>query len=185
MRMALNCARSVDWRNDEREIRKQMNLDMRDNNRKADIAEYKHIVEVLGVKNAPISLAKFQDLKYNDGEGYEQLKDRVHIQKNFNAGIWLDAINPEKQARHIQSTAPKGKSYFYDEVDVNALYEKYKQTSVFRKRKGVSEGNYELIDLPENVNLGRDSFTENPINGFTIHYSKTGAHLIPTYHLKE
>ena len=62
---------------DELENRKRINIDVRDNNRKADIQEYKKIVDVLGVQNAPISLAKFQDLKYNGGEGYQELKDRV------------------------------------------------------------------------------------------------------------
>ena len=61
----------------ELEIRKRINIDVRDNNRKADIQEYKKIVDVLGVKNAPISLAKFQDLKYNDVEEYKELKDRI------------------------------------------------------------------------------------------------------------
>ena len=66
----------------ELEIRKQMNIDVRDNNRKADIQEYKKIVDVLGVQNAPISLAKFQDLKYNGGEGYERLKDVVRSEEH-------------------------------------------------------------------------------------------------------
>lgn len=76
---------------DELEKRKRMNIDVRDNNRKADIQEYKKIVDVLGVQNAPISLAKFQDLKYNGGEGYRELKDRVRwsqasfpTEKSFN-----------------------------------------------------------------------------------------------------
>ena len=62
---------------DKLENRKRINIDVRDNNRKADIQEYKTIVDVLGVKNAPISLAKFQDLKYNDVKGYKELKDRI------------------------------------------------------------------------------------------------------------
>jgi len=62
---------------DELENRKRINIDVRDNNRKADIQEYKTIVDVLRVKNAPISLAKFQDLKYNDVKGYKELKDRI------------------------------------------------------------------------------------------------------------
>ena len=75
---------------DELENRKRINIDVRDNNRKADIQEYKKIVDVLGVQNAPISLAKFQDLKYNGDEGYQELKDRVrwsqasfHTEKSF------------------------------------------------------------------------------------------------------
>ena len=62
---------------DELENRKRINIDVRDNNRKADVQEYKKIVDVLGVQNAPVSLAKFQDLKYNGGEDYQELKDRV------------------------------------------------------------------------------------------------------------
>ena len=54
-----------------------MNIDIRDNNRKSDILEYRKIVDVLGVEKSPISLAEFQDLKYNDVEKYKELKDRA------------------------------------------------------------------------------------------------------------
>ncbi|MGI0385884.1 polymorphic toxin type 50 domain-containing protein [Streptococcus pneumoniae] len=167
---------------DELEIRKKMNIDVRDNNRKADIQEYKKIVDVLEVQNAPISLAKFQDLKYNDVEGYEHLKDVVHIQEKFKNGTWLDKINPEKQAKHIQSTSLSGKSYFYDHVDVNALYDKYKMTGFLEtSRKGAKTSN-EKVDLFEDTPLGIDVYTGKPVNAMTIKYSKTGAHLIPTYY---
>ena len=167
---------------DELENRKRMNIDVRDNNRKADIQEYKKIVDVLGVQNAPISLAKFQDLKYNDGEGYERLKDVVYIQEMFKNGTWLDKINPEKQARHIQSTSLTEKSYFYDHVDVNALYEKYKMTGFIEiSRKGARTSN-EKVDLFEDRPLGIDVYTGKPVNAMTIKYGKTGAHLIPTYY---
>ena len=164
------------------ERRKQQNIDIRDNNRKVDIREYKKIVEVLGSQNAPISLAKFQDLKYNGGEGYERLKDIVYIQEKFKNGTWLDKINPEKQARHIQSTSLTGKSYFYDHVDINALYDKYKMTGFLEtSRKGAQTSN-EKVDLFEDRPLGIDVYTGKPVNAMTIKYSKTGAHLIPTYY---
>ena len=176
------------YRSDRSELerRRKMNIDIRDNNMKSDILEYRKIVDVLGVEKSPISLAKFQDLKYNDVEKYEKLVDKTFIQNKFNTGKWLDKVNPEKQARHIQSTVEKGKSYFFDDVDVEALYDKYKQTSKFRRtRKGRNEENYEIINLPDNLKLGKDAYTGEYINGFTIHYSKTGSHIIPTYHRKE
>lgn len=164
------------------ERRKQQNIDVRDNNRKVDIREYKKIVEVLGPQNAPISLAKFQELKYNGGEEYERLKDIVYIQEKFKNGNWLDKINPEKQARHIQSTSLIGKSYFYDHVDVNALYDKYKMTGFLEtSRKGAQTSN-EKVDLFEDRSLGIDVYTGKPVNAMTIKYSKTGAHLIPIYY---
>ena len=164
------------------ERRKQQNIDVRDNNRKVDIREYKKIVEVLGPQNAPISLAQFQELKYNDSERYERLRDVVYIQEKFKNGTWLDKINPEKQARHIQSTSPNGKSYFYDHVDVNALYNKYKMTGFLEtSRKGAQTSN-EKVDLFEDRPLGVDVYTGKPVNAMTIKYSKTGAHLIPIYY---
>lgn len=171
---------TIDSKN-KREQRRQMNIDIRDNNRKNDINEYKEIISVLGTENSPISLAKFQDLKYNDVERYEQLKDKVYIQRNFKNGTWLDKINPEKQARHIQSTVEEGKSYFFDDVDFDMLYNKYKMSGYIEKRKGIRT-QLEKIDLDEQDYLGIDTFSGNRINAMTIHYSKTGVHLVPTYY---
>ena len=166
----------------ELERRRKMNIDIRDNNRKSDILEYRKIVDVLGVEKSPISLAEFQDLKYNDVEKYEKLVDKTFIQNKFNAGEWLDKVNPEKQARHIQSTVEKGKSYFFDDVDVEALYDKYKMTGTIRKLRSGAKSSDEKIDLFEDRPVGIDIFTVNPVNAMTIKYSKTGAHLILTYY---
>lgn len=181
------------WTKQERKIAKNSDQrkkhqfeDIKANNHKTDSAEYKKLLEVLGKENMPVSVAKFQEMKYTETERYEQLLDKMFIQNKFNTGEWLDKINPEKQAKHFKSSAVEGKSYFYDEVDVENLYDKYKQTSKFRRnRKGQNEENYELIDLPDNLKLGKDFYTGEYINGFTIHYSKTGSHIIPTYHRKE
>ena len=66
-----------------------MNIDIRYNNRKSDILEYRKIVDVLGVEKSPISLAEFQDLKYNDVERYKELKDRV---------VWSEAKFPSEKS---------------------------------------------------------------------------------------
>lgn len=163
------------------ERRKQINIAIKDNNRKSDIKEYKEIVSILGTK-APISLAKFQDLKYNeDDTGYERLKDKAYIQGNFKKGIWLDKINPEKQARHIQSTAGEDKSYFSDDADVNMIYNKYKMSGYITKSQG-NRTQFEKVNLDEEDCQGVDTFSGHKINAMTIHYSKTGVHLVPTYY---
>ncbi|MBT0879631.1 hypothetical protein KJQ97_09365, partial [Campylobacter sp. 2018MI01] len=64
-----------------------MNIDIRDNNRKSDILEYRKIIDVLGVEKSPSSLAEFQDLKYNDVENYKELKDRA---------VWSEAKGPSE-----------------------------------------------------------------------------------------
>lgn len=79
---------TVDSKN-KREQRRQMNIDIRDNNRKSDIREYKKVIDVLGYRNAPISFAKFQEMKYNDVESYKELKDRV---------VWGEAKFPSEKS---------------------------------------------------------------------------------------
>ena len=133
---------------DELEIRKKMNIDVRDNNRKADIQEYKKIVDVLGVQNAPISLAKFQDLKYNGGEEYEQLKDKVFIYQKIQTGEWGKKINPDKQLPHMESTQKSGKSYIYDSVDVQELFNKHYGTGRIELDRHGRRTNKEIIRLP-------------------------------------
>lgn len=137
---------------------------------------------ILGIEKSPISLAEFQDLKYNDVEKYEKLVDKTFIQNKFNTGEWLDKVNSEKQARHIQSTVEKGKSYFFDDVDVETLYDKYKTTGRLRKNRDGSRTFKENINLPVGQHLGIDIYTGKEINGMTIHYSKTGVHIVPLYY---
>lgn len=84
----------------------------------------------------------------------------------------------------MQSTAGENKSYFYDDIDVEKLYNDYKMTGRFRNIKRNPQ-NYEIVNFEESMNVGIDAYTGNIVNGMTIHYSKSGAHLIPTYHQKE
>ncbi len=158
--------------------------DIRALNRHEDSLQYKQYISVLGKDKMPKSLSAFQKLKYENIEEYEKLKDHVFIQNNFNKGIWKDKVNFDKQKRHMQSTAGENKSYFYDDIDVEKLYNDYKMTGRFRNIKRNPQ-NYEIVNFEESMNVGIDAYTGNIVNGMTIHYSKSGAHLIPTYHQKE
>lgn len=160
-------------------------LDIKSLNTRDDRIQYLKMRDTLGKDNMPDTLDKFQDMKYNNSDKYERLLDKAFIQDKFNKGIWKDKINIEKQKRHIKSTAKKGKNYFYDDVDLEKLYDVNKMTGKFRRKNGTNEHNYELIDLPKNIDIGIDIYSGNSINGFTIHYSKTGSHLIPTYSKRE
>lgn len=73
----------------KREQRRQMNIDIRDNNRKSDRIEYLEFAKKLDSKFMPVSLAKFQELKYNDVERYKELKDRV---------VWGEAKFPSEKS---------------------------------------------------------------------------------------
>ena len=58
----------------------------------------------------PISLDKFQELKYNDVERYEHILDKVFAQQKINSGEWGKIINPDKQLPHMELTCKDGKS---------------------------------------------------------------------------
>ena len=55
-------------------------------------------------------------------------------------------------------------------------------TGTIRKLRSGAESSDEKIDLFEDRPVGIDIFTGNSVNAMTIKYSKTGAHLIPTYY---
>lgn len=162
---------------DELEKRKRMNIDVRDNNRKTDIQEYKKIVDVLGVQNAPISLAKFQDLKYNDGEGYEQLKDKVFIYQKIQTGEWGKRINQEKQLPHMESTHTAGKSYIYDSVDVQELFNKHYGTGRIELDRYGRRTNKEIIEL--GYPIGINSSDSSEATSIKIHHSEKRTHIVP------
>lgn len=162
---------------DELENRKRINIDVRDNNRKADIQEYKKIVDVLGVQNAPISLAKFQDLKYNGGEEYEQLKDKVFIYQKIQTGEWGKKINPDKQLPHMESTQKSGKSYIYDSVDVQELFNKHYGTGRIELDRHGRRTNKEIIELGYPIGINGSDGSE--VTSIKIHHSEKRTHIVP------
>lgn len=104
------------------------------------------------------------------------------VNDHFEDGTWLDEINSDKQKRHlpvkVKRTPQDGHSrtIFNSDVDVEALYNKYKGTGYIPKdRKGHLQPT-ELITTNKVLaydNKGRKLY------GFKIHYSKTGVHLVP------
>ena len=162
---------------DELENRKRINADVRDNNRKADAKEYKEVVTALGVEKSPISLAKFQNLKYNGGEEYEQLKDKVFIYQKIQTGEWGKKINPEKQLPHMESTHKAGKSYIYDSVDVQELFNKHYGTGRIELDRHGRRTNKEIIELGYPIGINGSDGSE--VTSIKIHHSEKRTHIVP------
>ena len=91
-------------------------------NRVDDQKEYLEIRKVLGDK-APVSLAKFQELKYNDVESYKELKDHV---------VWNEAKFPSEKSfnGHFKS---------HGEEFINISKEQYQKTAASLLAEPVSE----------------------------------------------
>lgn len=104
------------------------------------------------------------------------------VAEKIEDGVWKDEINLEKQKRHlpvdVERTPEDGHSrtIFNSDVDIEALYNKYKGTGhIARTRKGKLTS-AEVITTKHVLaydNKGRKLY------GFKIHYSKTGVHLVP------
>ena len=92
-------------------------------------------------------------------------------------------INPEKQGRHEKNSKyyVKGRSYLLSGVDAQELVDRYHGTGqtffanngVWKNKEVVSTEN--VIGVLVNPSTGEKTFT----NSFTIHYSRTGTHIVP------
>lgn len=107
------------------------------------------------------------------------------IRQKIKSGIVNKTVNPEKQNRHIKTSELYDgvRSYIYGDLqDAQALVDKYHGTGdILFDRKGEWK-NKELVlaDADIGVDVDQKSGEGTPTNRFVIHYSKTGAHIVPT-----
>lgn len=175
-------AHTKEWTDPEKEskieTRKKIGLDdIKKNNRADDTKQFKVYMEILGAENMPISVAQFQDLKYNSLEKWERLQDNYYVKSRLKDGRYGSKINVEKQAPHMKSTRIEGKSYLEDGVNVQELFNKYAGTGkVELDSKGIRK-NIEVIYL--DYDTGIEGSTGNKVNGIKIHHSKNRTHIVP------
>ena len=93
-------------------------------------------------------------------------------------------INPEKQNRHIKESAEyiAGRSYLLPGVDAQELVDTYHGTGETWVAKSGAWKQKETIRVDKNIGVNVDLFAakETITNRFTIHYSKTGSHIVPS-----
>ena len=151
-------------------------------NEVADFKQYQGMKSVLK-ENSPKSFAEFQNLKYNDLDKWNGLKQAVTDQRTRNAikgGKYSLRVNPDKQARHMQGNGYiAGRSYFTGSLsEVQALVNKYAATGKLIKRGGALQ---EIIHTDHAIGYVFDPVEQKlyPATDFKIHYSKTGIHAVP------
>lgn len=93
-------------------------------------------------------------------------------------------INPEKQNRHILGSGSyiNGRSYLLDGVDAQALVDMYHGTGYVPLNHAGKWKNKETVSLDHwiAVNVNPVTGEKNVTNRFTIHYSRTGTHVVPS-----
>ena len=118
----------------------------------------------------PISLAEFQDLEYNDVERYERILDKVFVQQKINSGEWGKTINPDKQLHHMELTCKNGKSYIYDYVDVQKLFDDYYGTGRLEHDRYGRPTNRKIVQL--GYSIGVNASDNSEAMAIKIHHSK-------------
>lgn len=173
---------SKSWKKEaitQREREKQALEDIKSNNGRTDAQEYRKMVKVLGPDKMPPSLPKFQEMKYNDSERYERLKDNEYVLNKLSSGEWGKMINPDKQLPYMESTYTPGKSYIYDSVDVQSLLDKYSGTGKVEVDRKGRRTNKEIIELDFPIGMAVNEFSAVETNVIKIHHSEKRTHIVP------
>jgi len=106
------------------------------------------------------------------------------IRERIKSGDIDKTVNDEKQNRHIRGTREyiDGRSYLFDGIDPQELVNKYHGAGWMPITKQGEWRNREIIvaDNDIGVDVDRDTKNETITNRFTIHYSNTGTHVVPT-----
>ena len=111
----------------------------------------------------------------------QNLENRDILKKKIANGEISLKINPEKQNRHVLGTKEykNGRSYITISIDEaeSIVESKYATGKVTVSKSGQIKET-----LFENKIIGMDldfDGSEHETNGFKIHYSKTGTHIVP------
>lgn len=129
-------------------------------------------------------------MESGDGQQYSQAQEedvRRDVKEQIREQIRSDAVNKElntaHQDRHFRDSGGyiEGRSYFYQDVDPATLIEKYHGTGEIRFSRAGNWTNKEFIFMDRDIGVHIDGSAgiESSTNGFSIHYSKRGAHIVP------
>ena len=160
-------------------------------NKAADKKQHETFREVLG-KNVPRSLDKFQDLKYNEGEKWIDLKtayDDKLLQKEIRETYNLK-IHEGRQGKHIlgHNNYIEGRSYLTVSMkEAQELVNKYAGTGrIDRTENTLKWKGTETIVADKIIGVNIDNITgeQEYTHTFKIHYSKKGTHIVPKHEEK-
>ena len=125
-------------------------------------------------------------VKIDGNEEYNVIREikgrpNKYVVDKISSGAYGAKINEEKQKPHMESTAGKGKSYLFDTVDPQELFNKYAGTGIMEKNSLGKNKNVEICQAKDDI--GIDQRSNEKTNRFKIHHSRQRTHIVPT--LKE
>lgn len=157
-------------------------------NASSDRKQYNKYIDVLGKENMPTSLSKFQDMKYNDVEKFNDLKLHFKdskLQKGITESYNL-TLREGQQGKHIlgHNNYLEGRSYKVDASmkDIQECIKKHAGNgTINRYRNGDWDNTESIVDNSIVGYVLSIDKTWIATNKFKIHYSKEkGTHMVPT-----
>lgn len=151
-----------------------------------DKKQYEKYKEILG-DQVPKSFDKFQEMKYNDVEKWEELQLRYQDEKlrtRIRSDAVIKTIEVGKQGKHIKghNNYIQGRSYLLVSMEeAQKLVNKYAGTGILIRDSNGNWSNKEIVKTDKdigvyiNINTGIEAITDR----FIIHYSKKGVHIVP------
>ncbi len=158
----------------------------------ADSQQYERWKEVVGTENMPKTLDKFQKMKYNNTKQFNVLNRTVldeRTRRKIGTADFPITLHEDRQGKHIRGhkNFQSNKSYLaVDTVEegqrlAQVLVEQYNGRGTFRRDSQGRWKNTERVVTDRIVGYvkGLDG-KWTPTKAMTIHYSKTGTHIVPT-----
>ena len=152
-------------------------------NKASDRKQYERYREILG-KDAPKSFTDFRELKYNDSQGWNNLK-QAYKEQNVRNYIKSDEVAKTiLEGKHIigHNNYIEGRSYLTISMEeAQELVNKYAGTGELLFANDGKWRNQEVIatDRVIGYNISDIDGSEVETKDFKIHYSKKGTHIVP------
>lgn len=149
---------------------------------------YDEIVSKAGVAayDAGMRVEGFRAVKAAEQLKNPEKNDKIEsIKDHIKSDAVSKDINPEKQNRHIRESDgyKEGRSYIFGGIEeAQALVTKYHGTGEPEIDKNGNWSHKEIVEVDFDIgaNVRMKTSEEERTNRFKIHYSNTGAHVVPT-----
>lgn len=148
--------------------------DYGDRTRLAKDKDGKNVRVPLGMKYE--GWKKYISGEFDDLEGLYD-RENKYVVNNIINGTYGVEINNEKQEPHMEATVKKGKSYLFDGVDSQELFNKYAGTGIMELDRRGNKTNKEICKA--NRFIGINGSDEVRTKVFKIHHSKKRTHIAP------
>ncbi len=119
---------------------------------------------------------KYISGEFDDLEGLYDRKNK-YVVNNIINGTYGVKINNEKQEPHMEATAKKGKSYLFDDVNPQELFNSYAGTGIMELDRKGNKTNKEICKADRFIGINGSNGARTKV--FKIHHSKKRTHISP------